>query len=143
MAETKPYTIKEEPWTLSEFKQILITLFSVFKEKQAQFLQAINAINQNVYVAKVEYVAALYAFYSAVMKNYDRHILDEKNKIDFTPDDYFKLLITPAKELDSIKIISMGYYLERWNNYYGHAKMNHEEFEYDDPAEQLRAENEI
>ena len=136
------FEISEQYWVVSEVKASLIEVYNNFLKAQDNFVRSLKGIIDPTQ-AKAEYISALYGFYTLSLNGFPTHLEELKinKKTDFGEDDYFDL--SHEDKQDNVKLLKMGYELQKWASTKGAFRITHQEKNYKDPIEMMLDENEM
>jgi len=137
--ENKDYTYKSEPWTISEMKESYVKCFFILYEKNSTLMRAKSGLD-NLEIAKLEARIALYSFFGLMQKHFSVWFDSFKPKKNIEIEDYYAIQLYDC-ECD--KLLEMINLIVMWANTAGPLVLEHKNIEYNDPAIQLKHENEM
>ena len=136
---SKKYEISEKYWIISEVKASMIEVYNNFLNKQDVYVRSLKQVVDKT-LAKAEYVAALYGFYTLMLNGFPAY-LKENSELELKEEDYFQLAV--SDEHEDKKLVKMGYCLQKWASTEGPFRITHQERKYNDPVDMLKDLNRL
>ena len=142
MSKAPKYQIEEQYWVVSEVKASMIEVYNNFLSKQDVYVRSLKKVTDKT-VAKAEYIASLYGFYTLMLNGFPGYLetVETKGFEDLSEMDFLNLALEEEHKDD--KLIKMGYILQKWASTEGPFRITHQERKYNDPVEMLQDLNEL